>query len=147
MYMYSSGIVPVSFASKTPKYLLLRSKNYFDFPKGKLEDGETFLEAALRETLEESSLYDLSFKWGTEYYQTEPYRTKHQGKKRNKIVRYYIAEVLSGEPKLLPNEETGIVEHDEFAWVSYDEARSLPLRPRIERVCEWAREIVDRGCQ
>lgn len=138
--VYSAGIVPVS---EDNKYLLLRNRHYLDFPKGKLDEEEGHLAAALRETKEESGLWDLDFAWGTVYSETEPYRTSVNGKKARKISRYYIARVLSGEVELLPNEETGVVEHDEFYWVTYDEAKKLPLHPRIEKVLDWANDLVE----
>lgn len=139
--VYSAGIVPVN---KKNEYLLMRSKKYLDFPKGKLDDEEGFLAAALRETKEESGLWDLDFEWGIVYSETEPYRTSVNGKKARKISRYYIARVLSGNVELLPNEETGVVEHDDFYWVTYEEAKKLPLPQRIEKVLDWANNLVEK---
>jgi len=141
--VYSAGIVPVRQSKGKSEYLLMRSRHYIDFPKGKLEDNETFLGAALRETKEESGLWDLDFTWGSVYKETEPYKTKANGKKAKKVSRYYLAEVKSGDVKILPNEETGVVEHDDFYWVTYEEAKKLPLHPRIEEVLDWAESLVE----
>lgn len=43
------------------EYLILRHKNYWNFPKGGVEAGETDLEAARREIKEETGLVGLSF--------------------------------------------------------------------------------------
>lgn len=40
----------------TGNLLLIRRNNRWDLPKGKVEDGETLLQAALRETLEETGI-------------------------------------------------------------------------------------------
>ena len=141
--VYSAGVVPVRQSKGKSEYLLMRSRHYIDFPKGKLEDNETFLGAALRETKEESGLWDLDFAWGTVYKETDPYKTKSNGKKAKKVSRYYLARVNSGEVKIVPNEETGVVEHDNFYWVTYEEAKDFPLQPRIKEILDWARSLVE----
>lgn len=142
MLVYSAGIVPVRI-EEVPKFLLLRSNTYFDFPKGKLDPGETHLEAALRETLEESGLWDLNFSWGMDYIETLPYQTSYGKKKCKKIARYYIAELMSGEPEIVANPKSGIKEHQEYKWVSYDQAIELPLHSRIRKVLDWAKHTLD----
>lgn len=132
----------MKFIQKKPVFLLLRNRKYWDAPKGKLDPGESFLEAALRETEEESNLSDLNFKWGFDFIETEPYKTRVEGKKRTKVARYYVAEVMSGEAEIKPNEDTGIKEHDEFRWVYYVEAIRLPLHKRMVGVLEWANGVV-----
>ena len=37
----------------------------YDIPKGHLEDGDTYLETAIRECEEECGINDLNFQWGT----------------------------------------------------------------------------------
>lgn len=143
MPVFSAGIVPVDIDGPEPRFLMLRSRKYWDFPKGKLDPGESFLEAALRETEEESSIYDLDFKWGTPYIETEPYKTKVLGKTKKKVARYYIASVVSGKPEIRPNQETGILEHEEFRWLTYQESADVPLQPRMRKILEWANNIVE----
>lgn len=46
------------------KYLVLRYYRNWDFPKGLLEVGEYTLQAATRETMEETGIADLNFRWG-----------------------------------------------------------------------------------
>ena len=40
--------------------------------------------------------------------------------------------------------ELGRPEHDEWRWVSYDEAEDL-LPPRLARVLDWARDAIAAG--
>jgi len=47
--VYSAGIIPVRLHTAGPRFLLLRSYRYWDFPKGEIDAGEDPLEAALRE--------------------------------------------------------------------------------------------------
>ena len=90
----SAGVVILRRIDGDWHYLLLRAYQYWDFPKGLVEDGELAFDAALREVEEESTLTGLDFQWGYEYFQTAPY-----GRFR-KIARYYIAESVSGEVDL-----------------------------------------------
>ena len=63
----SAGIVPVRFVNDEPLFLLLRSfGSFWDHPKGRVEDGEELLDAAMREILEETSITkdELNFRWG-----------------------------------------------------------------------------------
>jgi 8-oxo-dGTP pyrophosphatase MutT (NUDIX family) len=79
------------------------------FPKGKLDPGETFEEAALREVLEETSLHCEIVRFiGTTNY------THRKGK--NKIVAYYLMHVLEGEFEA--NEEV-----DELVWLPIEQVR------------------------
>ena len=52
----AAGGIIVRAAKKGPKVLLVHRKRYNDwsFPKGKLDEGEKFKEAALREVMEET---------------------------------------------------------------------------------------------
>jgi 8-oxo-dGTP pyrophosphatase MutT (NUDIX family) len=139
----SAGIVPVKSEKEQYKFLMLRRNDYYDFAKGKLEPNEEYIDAAIRETAEETALTNLNFKWDFCFTETLPYKTKDKEKKRTKIARYYVAEVLSGEPCIIPNPETGKCEHDEFMWLTYDEACQLPLRKRIRKVLDWANSTIN----
>ncbi len=93
--------------------LLVHRPHYDDWslPKGKLDPGEGFEEAALREVLEETGLRcELGAEVpGTEY---------HDRKGRFKQVRYWRMTVLDGE--FAPNDEV-----DELRWLGPAEARAL----------------------
>ena len=131
----SAGIVPVRFESDETNYLLLRCFNYWDFPKGEVEAGEDPLLTARRELAEETGLLNPSLQWGERFTETPPYA-------KGKIARYYLAECGQGEVKLSPNAE-GILEHHEYRWVSYEEAKGL-LGPRVQTVLEWARSLIEK---
>jgi len=119
----------------TPHYLLLRAFNFWDFPKGLVEDDEDPFAAAQREVAEESGLTELDFRWGTEFRETPPYGP-------NKIARYYLAAAPRGEVYLPVSAELGKPEHDEFRWLDYTPAHAI-VSVRVQSILDWARTIVE----
>jgi 8-oxo-dGTP pyrophosphatase MutT (NUDIX family) len=128
----AAGIVVIRDSNQGRRYLLLRAYRNWDLPKGRLEDGESPLEAALRETREETGLDDLEFAWGQEHIDTEPYAG-------GKIVRFYVARTSSDEVSLPVNPLLGRAEHHEYRWLPLDSALALTV-PRLQRVLRWAAE-------
>ena len=79
------------------------------FPKGKLDKGETFEQAALREVWEETGMHCQVIRFaGTTNY------THRKGKP--KIVAYYLMSVAAGE--FAPNDEV-----DELVWLPLEQVR------------------------
>ena len=116
------------------RLLLLRAYKNWDFPKGLIEPGETELDAAKRETAEETGLTDLGFPFGDACRDTVAYAG-------GKVARYFIAETGEAEIELPVSAELGRPEHHEWRWVSYDEAEEL-LPPRLGIVLDWARRTI-----
>jgi bis(5'-nucleosidyl)-tetraphosphatase len=130
----SAGVVVMRRFPEGWRCLVLRAYRNWDFPKGLVEDNEAPRDAAQREVLEETSLRDLRFHWGEEYKETLPYAGR-------KVARYYIAESPADPVSLPISEELGRPEHDEFRWVSFDDAEDV-LPPRLSIVLDWARAMV-----
>lgn len=128
----SAGIIPVFDTGNGFRFLLLRAYSHWDFPKGAVEDGESELEAAVRETAEEANLRDLSFPWGTEWFETSIYA-------KDKVARYYIAKTETKDFSILPNPETGLKEHDEGRWVDYRTLVQM-TPPRLRLITDWVGE-------
>jgi len=82
----------------------------WSFPKGKLDPGETWEQAALREVEEEIGLRCR--------LREELPATEYRVARGRKVVRYWLMEPESGE--FSPNEEV-----DEVRWLSPDEALEL----------------------
>ncbi len=130
----SAGVVIVRHFDDKYRYLLLRVRDYWDFPKGIVEPGEDPLVAAIREVEEETTLTGLDFNWGRQFIETEPYG-------KNKIARYYLAESKQGEVSLPVSPELGHPEHDEYRWLDYESAHPL-LVPRVRATLDWAEKII-----
>ena len=114
--------------------LMLRAYHHWDFPKGIRERGEEPMEAALREVREETGIDDLAFDWGERFYETGPYS-------RGKVARYYIARTEQHDVEMGISPETGEPEHQEWRWVSFDEAYDLGS-PRVRQIVQWARQVI-----
>ena len=94
--------------------VLVHRPRYDDwsFPKGKLNRGEAWQRAALREVLEETGLV-------CEAGQEMPSTTYVDGKGRTKLVRYWMMRVVAAKP-WAANDEV-----DQRRWVPIEEADRL----------------------
>ena len=109
----AAGGVVVKPCKRGPKLALVHRPRYDDWslPKGKLEDGESFEDGALREVEEETGF---KCKLGREL---APVRYRDR-KGRLKVVRYWQMRPVKGEFEASD-------EVDEMRWVSPAKARKL----------------------
>lgn len=92
--------------------------NDWSLPKGKLAPGESEVDGAIREVLEETGFHvRLGRPLGKTRYLKEQDRVV-----RNKVVRWWAMEAMSGA--FVPTREV-----DELRWVSPDQARGMLTRP------------------
>ena len=134
--LLSAGVVVLMRTDQGCRYLLLRVFNYWDFPKGVVESGETPLETACREVQEETGITQLDFRWGEKFQETRPYGA-------GKVARFYVAQSEQHEVDLPVSPELGRPEHHEFRWVTYQEGLTL-LTERLQPVLLWAHRAT--GC-
>ena len=130
----SFGIIPIAIEHDgSPLFLILRAYTHWDFPKGAADEGETSLQAAQREMIEETGIREFTLAWGEVSMDTEIYAS-------GKVVTYFPARVGKQKITLPISAELGRPEHNEYRWASQEEARAL-LPPRLIPVLEWAKEL------
>jgi len=122
-----AGIVVVRKFKKEWKVLGLITNGEYDLPKGKMEKGEKPLDAAIRETAEESNITQLDFMWGK-----KEMNIKH--------LTFYIA-ATDQDPSVQPNPESGDMEHEGATWVSFKKIKSN-IYPFLVPIIEWAESII-----
>ena len=86
----------------------------WSLPKGKLDAGESFKDAAVREVREETGVK-------AELHEELPSVVYELRSGKTKLVRYWLMEpAKKGKPKFTPNDEV-----DELRWLSLDDAVEL----------------------
>jgi 8-oxo-dGTP pyrophosphatase MutT (NUDIX family) len=110
----STGIVLFRNDSGKNEFLLLNyPQGHWDFIKGKVEEGETPHETALRETKEETGISDIEFIDGFEESVEYDFRFKKED--IHKTVVFFLAK--TNEKKISLSHE-----HNDFVWLEYDDA-------------------------
>lgn len=138
----SAGAIPYRWVEKGgvryPEYLVLHSATVrnprakWEFPKGGVELGESTMQTAAREFLEETSLVEWSFHEGFE--RDLSYTYIRQGRKVIKTVTYYLVEVRDTASM------NRSIEHSEdllghwFHWGTFDEISQLLYHGKIRQV-------------
>jgi len=134
----SAGIIVIDNDIQLPEphVLCVRAYANWDFPKGHVEEGESLINAAVRETQEETTLVadlDLSL-----VGLNTPSITYGSGD-RKKTCTYYIADRTSTKQPYLPvSDELGRPENDEWRWVPVSQLTNL-LPARLHPVSDYVR--------
>lgn len=139
--LYSAGVIVYDYSENNPHILCVRSYKKWDFPKGKLNKGESTIEAAYRELCEETSLAK-----GLDVEHVEDWQTEKivYGKGQNqKTAVYFLAKRVSTKTPYLPvSPELGRPENDQFLWVPVTKLnkimpnRLLPVVKQIQKYFE-----------
>jgi 8-oxo-dGTP pyrophosphatase MutT (NUDIX family) len=117
------------------KYLLLKhSNNYFGFPKGRVEAGESEEETARREIFEEIGI--LMPQFVPEFKESISYFYTRSGKTMLKEVFLFLAESKSQEIKISD-------EHTGFEWASFSEASEKIAFPNSKAVLKKAEAFLN----
>jgi len=125
------------FKVREPKVLILRAYKNWDFPKGLVGEGESKLQAAVRETLEETGL-----SLGVDFTMVGGYAPEivYGSGKNKKTARYYIAGRVSKKDPVLPiNPELGKPEHHEWRWASIKNLNEI-MPNRLKDVVNFLQE-------
>lgn len=121
-----------------PKYLLLyHGRGYWNFPKGKLEQGEKSFNAALREVSEETGIASKFLRVAPNFRVTDKYIYQREGQKIFKIVIFFLAQTSQSEVKVS-------FEHEGYAWFPYREALKHVSHKNIRVILKRANDFLHR---
>ena len=126
----SAGIVVLrNFNNEFKVLCLLKQNGRYDITKGLIELNESPLEAAIRETEEESGIKELDFTWG---YDPIVY---------GKGIAF-VAQT-SQDPIILPNPKSGVLEHKSFEWKSFEDAANSVIEYLVPAI-RYAQFLIER---
>lgn len=136
----SAGIIIFRKTREGYKFLLLyHGRNYWNFPKGKLEESEKSWQAALREVKEETGLKQTELKFIENFKAYERFMLTRGKEKAFKIVILYLAE--THQPNI-----TVSFEHEGYAWFTFAEARKvLAHYPDNIKILTTAYDFLKKG--
>jgi len=116
----SAGIIVFRHTKDGVKYLLLyHGRNYWNFPKGKLESEETSWQAAIRETHEETGLKSKDLKFIHGFKARERFVYRYGKEKIYKIVILYLAQTEQSQVV------TELGKHEGYGWFTHGEAKNI----------------------
>ena len=108
----SAGIVLFRKEGSKKLFLLLHyPSGHWDFVKGKMEQGESTHQTAIREAQEETGITDITFVENFEEW--IKYNFKYQGELVQKKVVFFLAETKTKEIKISH-------EHSGYTWMDYN---------------------------
>lgn len=129
----SAGIITLSQKNDEQKYLILHYlSGHWDFPKGKLEPGETQHQAAHRELQEETGL---SAEILPGFQESLTYTFKERGKIIRKTVTFFVG-ITHEQPIRLSREHTG------YLWLPYEKAHEKLTYQNAKELLKKAHEFL-----
>jgi 8-oxo-dGTP pyrophosphatase MutT (NUDIX family) len=141
----SAGAVIFRIENKEPHYLLLHyptearsKKEYWDFPKGHLEKGESQQQTAAREVAEETGLREVSFVPG--FQENIQYYFRVEGKTIFKTVAFFLAFTRKKEVKIS-------FEHKGFVWLPFEKAMKKLKFANARRILARAHRFLKKQKQ
>ena len=130
----SAGIVLFRKEDSKNLFLLLHyPSGHWDFVKGKMEQGESIHETALRETKEETGITDIRFLENFEEW--IKYDFQYMGELVHKKVVFFLAETKTKNVKISH-------EHLDYAWMDYNTAMEKTTFDNGKKVLERAQSLL-----
>jgi 8-oxo-dGTP pyrophosphatase MutT (NUDIX family) len=130
----SAGIVLFRKEKSKKLFLLLHyPSGHWDFVKGKMEEGESTHQTAIRETKEETGITDITFLENFEEW--IEYNFQYQGELVNKKVVFFLAETKTEEVKISH-------EHQNYAWMDYNTSMEKTTFDNAKTVLKKAQTLL-----
>ena len=130
----SAGIVLFRKEESKILFLLLHyPSGHWDFVKGKMEQGESTHQTAIRETKEETGITDITFVENFEEWIN--YNFKYQGELVQKKVVFFLAETKTKEIKISH-------EHSGYTWMDYNSAMEKTTFDNAKTVLTKAQNLL-----
>lgn len=138
----SAGLVVFRRTKEGPVFLILyNGGDYWNFPKGKIENEERSFEAAVRETGEETGLKIEDLRPLRNFRTEERFVFRRNSRTISKLIIFYVAESKKAVIRLA--EKTHGERHQGYGWFSYREAtRILGKYRESQRVLKEAYDFI-----
>ncbi|MDP3725124.1 MAG: NUDIX domain-containing protein [Nanoarchaeota archaeon] len=135
----SAGIIIYRKTPEGPKFLLLyHGGGYWNFPKGKLEEGERSFRAAVREAQEETGILYKDLRFNKDYFKAQDrFVFQRDGDKISKHVSFYLAETRNPQVRLSS-------EHEGYGWFLYDRAFQTIKHKNLREILKLAYDTIIR---
>lgn len=119
------------------EYLLLHYvAGHWDLPKGKLEAGETKIQAAIRELEEETGLTEIAIHEGFEESLMYQFRDKH-GNPIEKTVHFFVGQVPHRNSPVKISRE-----HQGYDWLPFNKAMQRLAFSNAQQVLQRAHQFI-----
>ena len=130
----SAGIVLFRKEGSKKLFLLLHyPSGHWDFVKGKMEQGESTHQTAIREAQEETGITDITFVENFEEW--IEYNFKYQGELVQKKVVFFLAETKTKEIKISH-------EHSGYTWMDYNSSMDKTTFDNAKTVLTKAQKLL-----
>jgi len=132
----SAGIVLYRKENSEKLFLLLHyPSGHWDFVKGKMENGETTQQTAIRETKEETGITDIEFVENFEEW--IEYNFKYKGELVQKKVVFFLAETKTKNVKISH-------EHSGYTWINYNTSMEKTTFDNAKTVLTKAQRLLSK---
>lgn len=118
------------------EFLLMKHPTRWDLPKGHVDPGETEIECALRELVEETGITADDIQLDPQFRYVQQYYVQHQrsgGTRRFKTLVIYLGRLLRDVPIL-------VTEHESYAWFPWappHRIQNQTIDPLLTAVEAW----------
>ena len=130
----SAGIILYRKENSKKLFLLLHyPSGHWDFVKGKMEQGESTHQTAIREAQEETGITDITFIENFEEW--IEYNFKYQGELVQKKVVFFLAETKTKEIKISH-------EHSGYTWMDYNSSMDKTTFDNAKTVLTKAQNLL-----